>query len=305
MRNLWTRVEDPKGELPKPRLGHKVCSINNGKEILILNGANRGKMGGINVFDTVKNCWSVPNVTGDIPKGITFYDIVTKGNKIIMFGGMIEYCICTNEMYQLNVTKWEWKKLEPGPTGNGEYPKPRYGHSFTLIGKAIYMFGGVAIPYPEKTGEEKLEYLNDLYSIKVPTLHGSKRNWTVPETHQGTPPSPRDLHTAVSYQPNYGSSKLHGGIHKNRPLRDVHVFEIDSSTWSEPVVHGFPAFCRFMHTSTLVDETLYVFGGSVPNSSQKTKCSDQLSILNVLTFNWQNVEFRTELFYLFSFRIFV
>ena len=48
------------------------------------------------------------------------------------------YCV-------LQASRWEWKKLRPKPPRNGAPgPCPRLGHSFTIIGNKVYLFGGLA-----------------------------------------------------------------------------------------------------------------------------------------------------------------
>lgn len=60
--------------------------------------------------------------------------------KIFIFGGMVEYGKYSNDLYELDISKWEWKKIDV----NFEVlPSPRLGHSFTLIDKQIYLFGGL------------------------------------------------------------------------------------------------------------------------------------------------------------------
>jgi hypothetical protein len=42
-------------------------------------------------------------------------------------------------------SRWEWKKLRPKAPRNGAPgPCPRLGHSFTIIGNRVYLFGGLA-----------------------------------------------------------------------------------------------------------------------------------------------------------------
>lgn len=41
-------------------------------------------------------------------------------------------------------SRWEWKRLKPRPPKHGSPPCPRLGHSFTLIGNRVYLFGGLA-----------------------------------------------------------------------------------------------------------------------------------------------------------------
>jgi hypothetical protein len=45
----------------------------------------------------------------------------------------------------VQASRWEWKKLRPKPPRNGAPgPCPRLGHSFTIIGNKVYLFGGLA-----------------------------------------------------------------------------------------------------------------------------------------------------------------
>jgi hypothetical protein len=48
-------------------------------------------------------------------------------------------------MYAVQASRWEWKKLRPKAPRNGAPgPCPRLGHSFTIIGNRVYLFGGLA-----------------------------------------------------------------------------------------------------------------------------------------------------------------
>lgn len=57
---------------------------------------------------------------------------------------MVEYGKYSNELYELQATKWEWAKLKANPPESGPPPCPRLGHSFTIVGDKIYLFGGLA-----------------------------------------------------------------------------------------------------------------------------------------------------------------
>lgn len=49
------------------------------------------------------------------------------------------------QMYELQASRWEWKKLKPkAPKSPGVYPCPRLGHSFTTVGHKAYLFAGLA-----------------------------------------------------------------------------------------------------------------------------------------------------------------
>ncbi|KNA10975.1 hypothetical protein SOVF_138990 isoform B [Spinacia oleracea] len=48
----------------------------------------------------------------------------------------------------------------------------------------------------------------------------------------------------------------------NSQTNQVHVFDTDSQTWSEPAVKGTPPIPRDSHTCTTVGDNLFVFGGT-------------------------------------------
>ncbi len=86
------------------------------------------------------NQWFVPEVKGDIPTGRAAYGMANYLEKVFVFGGMIEYGKYSDDLYELDVSKWEWKKIDLKESAS---PTPRLGHSFTLVGKKIYLFGGL------------------------------------------------------------------------------------------------------------------------------------------------------------------
>lgn len=82
-------------------------------------------------------------MSGDIPIGCTEFGMETDGNRIVFFGGLTEYTTYSNDLYELQISNWYWQKISPTTSGNIELPKPRFGHSFTLVGNKIFLFGGM------------------------------------------------------------------------------------------------------------------------------------------------------------------
>jgi len=80
---------------------------------------------------------------GDVPNGCAAYGFVVEGTRMFVFGGMIEYGKYSNELYELQATKWEWRKMYPESPDSGLSPCPRLGHSFTMVGEKIFLFGGL------------------------------------------------------------------------------------------------------------------------------------------------------------------
>lgn len=73
------------------------------------------------------NQWFVPAVRGDIPPGCAAYGFICDGTRILVFGGMVEYGKYSNELYELQASRWEWKRLKPKSCKNGPPPCPRLG----------------------------------------------------------------------------------------------------------------------------------------------------------------------------------
>lgn len=144
----------------------------------------------------MSNQWFVPTTKGDVPPGCAAYGFVVEGTRLFVFGGMIEYGRYSNDLYELQASRWEWKKHKPIPPTNGKPPCPRLGHSFTLVNGKVYLFGGLAND-GESPKNNIPRYLNDLYALDIKSS-ASVVSWELPQTF-GTKPPPRESHTAVAY----------------------------------------------------------------------------------------------------------
>lgn len=81
---------------------------------------------------------------GDIHPGCAAYGIAVKGTRLYVSGGMFEYGKYSGQVYELETSKWEWRCLHPQSPENGSPPCARLGHSFTIVGDRIFLFGGLA-----------------------------------------------------------------------------------------------------------------------------------------------------------------
>lgn len=103
----------------------------------------------------------------------------------------------SNELYELNSQRWEWKKLRPRPPRQGGTgPHPRLGHSFTVTANKVrtylffiirinisfvqvaYVFGGLSNMSSDPKNNVPT-YLNDLYSIDLKINH-NQLQWECP-----------------------------------------------------------------------------------------------------------------------------
>ncbi|XP_033352315.1 host cell factor [Bombus vosnesenskii] len=290
----WKRITNPSGPQPRPRHGHRAVAL---KDLMVVfGGGNEGIVDELHVYNTTTNQWFVPSTKGDIPPGCAAYGFVVDGSRILVFGGMVEYGKYSDELYELQAVRWEWKKLRPRPPENDSPPCPRLGHSFTLIGNRVFLFGGLANDSEDHKNNIP-RYLNDLYTLEL--LPNGGTVWDVPQTNGHAPP-PRESHTGVSYTDSKTGKTclvIYGGMSGCR-LGDLWYLDVDSMTWHKPVVHGPIPLPRSLHTATLIGHRMYVFGGWVPlvvddvkvaTHEKEWKCTNTLACLNIETWTWEQL----------------
>ncbi|XP_024915340.1 host cell factor 1b isoform X6 [Cynoglossus semilaevis] len=289
----WKRIIGWTGPVPRPRHGHRAVAI---KELMVVfGGGNEGIVDELHVYNTATNQWFIPAVRGDIPPGCAAFGFVCDGTRLLVFGGMVEYGKYSNDLYELQASRWEWKRLKAKAPKNGPPPCPRLGHSFSLIGSRCYLFGGLAND-SEDPKNNIPRYLNDLYCLEL-RPGTSVVGWDIPLT-SGQPPPPRESHTAV-VTGSHGSSKLiiYGGMSGCR-LGDLWMLDIDTMTWSKPSLSGSSPLPRSLHSTTVIKNKMYVFGGWVPlvmddvkvaTHEKEWKCTNSLACLNLNTLGWETV----------------
>ncbi|KAL4646273.1 host cell factor 1-like [Arapaima gigas] len=291
----WKRVLGWSGPVPRPRHGHRAVAI---KELMVVfGGGNEGIVDELHVYNTATNQWFIPAVRGDIPPGCAAYGFVCDGTRLLVFGGMVEYGKYSNDLYELQASRWEWKKLKPKAPKNGPPPCPRLGHSFSLVGSKCYLFGGLAND-SEDPKNNIPRYLNDLYILELRPGSGVV-GWDIPITY-GVLPPPRESHTAVVYTDRANKKSrlvIYGGMSGCR-LGDLWTLDIDTLTWSKPSVSGTAPLPRSLHSATTITNKMYVFGGWVPlvmddvkvaTHEKEWKCTNTLACLNLDSMTWESV----------------
>ncbi|XP_061584023.1 host cell factor 1a isoform X2 [Cololabis saira] len=291
----WKRVLGWSGPVPRPRHGHRAVAI---KELMVVfGGGNEGIVDELHVYNTATNQWFIPAVRGDIPPGCAAYGFVCDGTRLLVFGGMVEYGKYSNDLYELQASRWEWKKLKAKNPKNGPPPCPRLGHSFSLVGNKCYLFGGLAND-SEDPKNNIPRYLNDLYTLEL-RPGSSVVGWDIPITY-GVLPPPRESHTAVVYTEKMSRKSrliIYGGMSGCR-LGDLWTLDIDTLTWNKPTVSGIAPLPRSLHSATTITNKMYVFGGWVPlvmddvkvaTHEKEWKCTNTLACLNLDSMCWETV----------------
>ncbi|VDN02008.1 unnamed protein product [Thelazia callipaeda] len=276
----WKKIVNTTGPTPRPRHGHRAVSI---KDLMIVfGGGNEGIIDELHIYNTVTNQWFVPSVKGDIPHGCAAY-------------GLQKY---SGDLFELLATTWEWKRLHPRPPTTGQpAPCARLGHSFTLASDRVcYIFGGMT-NVSEDPKHNVARYLNDLYSLDL-NKSRSELVWECPDTF-GSPPSPRESHSAVIVENDSNHRKMivFGGMNGCR-LGDLWILDLISMTWTKPEIGGIPPLPRSLHSANVVSKRMIVFGGWVPLFTPDTrnqqvekewKCTNTLASLNLSTMCWDDV----------------
>ncbi|XP_043830738.1 host cell factor 1 isoform X5 [Dromiciops gliroides] len=291
----WKRVVGWSGPVPRPRHGHRAVAI---KELIVVfGGGNEGIVDELHVYNTATNQWFIPAVRGDIPPGCAAYGFVCDGTRLLVFGGMVEYGKYSSDLYELQASRWEWKRLKAKAPKNGPPPCPRLGHSFSLVGNKCYLFGGLAND-SEDPKNNIPRYLNDLYILELRPGSGVVA-WDIPITY-GVLPPPRESHTAVVYtEKDNKKSKLviYGGMSGCR-LGDLWTLDIETLTWNKPTLSGVAPLPRSLHSATTIGNKMYVFGGWVPlvmddvkvaTHEKEWKCTNTLACLNLDTMAWEAI----------------
>lgn len=166
-------------------------------------------------------------------------------------------------------------------------------------------------PFPPKPVSR---YLNDLYTLDLTrSVNNDQLAWHMPTTH-GEKPPPRESHTGVCYVDKvtgHANLVIYGGMSGCR-LGDLWFLDTVSMEWSRPITIGPLPLPRSLHTSTLIGNRMFVFGGWVPliaqpgpddakenhadmqsalvNHEKEWKCTNTLACLNLERMEWEDLQ---------------
>ncbi|KAI9369747.1 hypothetical protein BJX61DRAFT_536183 [Aspergillus egyptiacus] len=131
----------------------------------------------------------------------------------------------------------------------------------------IYAFGGFD------------QYTDEVYN-HVLRLNLNTLRWELVDNY-GDIPGVRMGHTASLYQANklvvFGGENEHGEY-----LSDVVIFDIPTSTWTQPEIHGHIPRGRARHAAVVYEDKLFVVGGITDG----TAILDDVAYLDLKTWTW-------------------
>lgn len=278
----WTEVA-AQGIVPVGHWGDSATKIS-GDRVVVYGGADddEATLGDVHVFDLKTHEWSKPLNCESIPRA--WHDAVyleskhlllVFGGERFMGGGQIDVL---SDIMVLDTECFLWYP----PAVSGTTPSARSGHTCTVVGDDVVVFGGSRGRNRQST---------------VHVLDSDTWHWKAVKI-EGKPPSARTYHSAVAVRDRV---VIFGGNDAKKSFNSVHVLQKkaggagDTWTWFHPCVVGTPPQARTGHSATLVDDCkILIVGGWDPQSEDgaataSTKVFSDGFLLNTDTWEWEPV----------------
>ena len=216
--------------------------------------------------------------------------VLYDNTQLIIFGGMHTHAHRLNDLWIFNIVDYTWR--QPNPEHNKESSQPnqlqskawpnapsaRCGHSCTLIGENLYIFGGYG-----GQGFSRRE-LDDLYSLNLETMIWTKIN------AKGTPPEKRSGHQGLAIEKQL---YVFGGWNNTTQFNDTYILDttLDPPVWTRAtndlaVPTWNQAACSVVAIPTW---KIFTFGGStgvLNDHERQGKMVDTTYICDTGTGRW-------------------
>eukprot|EP01133_Synstelium_polycarpum_P013224 gene13224-15535_t len=190
--------------------------------------------------------------------------VAVANQSFLVFGGNGNRSF--NDLHLYSATASSWTKIE----AQGTAPTPRYGHSATLFGNQIIIYGGRANSKP----------FSDVQILQH--SGGDRFKWLKNQHHKS--PEGRAAHTAVAH----GNTLVVFGGHnssRNKYYNSVLTFNIDTAHWDSPTCEGTIPPARGSHSTFVVGNQMYIFGGF-----DGKKYYNDLYCLDLDKYTWRKID---------------
>mmetsp|Transcript_12673 Transcript_12673/g.20498 ORF Transcript_12673/g.20498 Transcript_12673/m.20498 type:complete len:419 (+) Transcript_12673:135-1391(+) len=255
-------------KLPVGRRGATLTAV--GKNYMILYGGedqDGNLLGDMHKLSLDKYKWTSLSVCKGRPIVWHTATFLESSGHVLVFGGNCEDGESNTAMvFDCDINLWY------PLTTSGRRPTARMGHSACLVQGGLCIFGG-------RIGRRDL---NDLFLLDTKTWR-----WTSPPKIGGKPPKQRAFHSATSICNGKEMVVVGGLAGKSKAFDDVHLLNLETFTWSSPVVTGvlFRPRCHHRCEKMLSDDKLVVFGGTKGDTTY-----DDAYILDVEKSHWSRAE---------------
>lgn len=208
--------------------------------------------GGVNFSDTVfalnldTMTWAQHQPTGDLPSNRHHHCAVAIDKKIWVMGGQTSNhsaLISLDHVSILDTETMIWSKLGLRANKAGLFPSPMRGCSALLMGRKIFVFGGL----DEKRSKA------ELWELNIDTLTW---NWIQ------FPTAPKERYAHASAVISNEEFICYGGYDGSHDLDNLTVFNIKTGRWWDPIPWGEKSpHYRTATTITWIGDRAIVFGG--------------------------------------------
>jgi len=187
--------------------------------------------------------------SGHAPLPRVGHAAVLVSNVFILWGGDTKIRaedVQDDALYLLNLNNREWTRVVAPEAQGGPGPVGRYGHSLSILGSNLFVFGG----------QLDDDFFDELWRFD---LNGLKETptWQLVRPSTGGPPR-RTGHSAVVYKERLF---IFGGTDGNYHYNDTWCFDWATQSWSELKCVGYIPAPREGHAACMVDDIMYIFGG--------------------------------------------
>ncbi|CAA7033932.1 unnamed protein product [Microthlaspi erraticum] len=243
------------GSRASARYKHAAVVVD--EKLYIVGGSRNGRyLSDVQVFDLRSLTWSSlklktesSNAENAEDEGVSLREafpaisdhrIIKWGNKLLLIGGHSKQSSVNLSVRFINLETHLCGVIDTW----GNVPVSRGGHSITLVGSRVFVFGGE---------DKNRRLLNDLHVLDLETM-----TWDVVETTQ-TRPVPRFDHTAATHSDRY--LLIFGGCSHSIFFSDLHILDLQTMEWSQPQVQGDDVTPRAGHAGITISENWYIVGG--------------------------------------------
>eukprot|EP01080_Neovahlkampfia_damariscottae_P005360 gene5360-9168_t len=248
----WLATKNLPPSMPNSRSGH-TCNLYNNK-LYIYGGKQKHKyLSSLVILDLLTNEWRKPKFSQDNLKTRGAHTATILNHCLYIYGGLTpseedNSLIYLPDIIIFDLIKERWLV----PTIEGSIPLGRAGHSATVVGQDIFVFGG-------RSGSLLLQ---DSY------LFSTKRLSWIKIHPSGNIPCARAGHTIENFDNN--SLILYGGSNWTLFFSSVFIYNLDKAEWREIITDGEIPEPRIWHTSSIIGLKMYIFGGGNEKSLFKS-----------------------------------
>ncbi|KAJ5578513.1 uncharacterized protein N7459_007477 [Penicillium hispanicum] len=174
----WELV-DNYGDIPGVRMGHTATLYQNDK-LIVFGGENehREYLSDVVILDLQTFTWTLPDISGSVPRGRARHAAVIHDDKLFIVGGVTgENNIILDDLTYLDLQTWTWSRTWSFTA--------RFDHTAWVWGNRLWIFGGLG-PNMERTTDIwwlDLKGSPSLTGITTPQGTAGRLDLRIPLTH--------------------------------------------------------------------------------------------------------------------------